>query len=794
MDGKKAFVIAVVCCAQNLAGAGGDTGAGGAESEAVSSERIREHVGFLARDELGGRDSGEPGLEVAAEYIANRFREFGLQPAGDEGTYFQHFTVAHGAKFGHILGAVVLDSRGAPRKLRPMTEVVPFGHGEPGRVEAPLVFAGYGISTTEEDAKEGLSYDDYAGVDVRGKVVVVLRFTPQNEQNHEPFGERTRHHAALITKLRNARDHGAAGAVILTPPPRGGGAAEPARIRDPADDLRGLAHRASPRQPTLPALLARTEVVVELLAQAGKDLQATIDGIDAELSPNSFELPHLRLRFDTTPGYRLLRNVVGKLPGAAAELSAETIVVGGHYDHIGRFGDQVSSQNLGQIHNGADDNASGVAGVLELARVLAQGAEPPGRSVLFLCFSGEEIGLLGSRAWLEAPRRFRPRGPATRWREKPEDVGTGGGGVFPAGAILQTTGEKFFQKPSAPGDTCTLWVEVTSTNPGGRPWVCAQHLEQISGPDPQQDLIAMINLDMIGRAKPGDAVSVIGVNTSPVFPELIEAASKASGMPVNQQQKGILGGGSDHVHFLRKDIPVLFFFTGIHGEYNTPEDDTPTLNYEGERLILETVRSVVGALASAKERPPFDPKAVEHMARGHGKPRLGVQLDTEFEGVGVRVVETLPDGPAAKAGVKSGDIIVALAETKVLKIKDLLEILKDLPSGEELPLKLARSGKEEVVNVLFPARRSGFRVTFGSVPDYGFSGIGVRFASIRDGSPAAAAGVKDGDVLVRWGGKDVEDVEQWTRLLGKHKPGDLVQIGILRDTKTLDMEVKLKAR
>jgi len=795
MNGKKVLVVAVVFCAPHLTWAGG-------AGEAVSVEKIRQHVDFLASDELAGRDSGEPGLEVAAEYIANRFREFGLEPAGDDSTYFQHFTVPHGADFGHLLGAEVLEEGGAARKLLPVTQVVPFGYGKPGIVEAPVVFAGYGISTTEEDHKEGLSYDDYAGVDVTGKVVVILRFVPRNGRNgdavnEDPFGGRTSPHAALVTKLRNARDHGAAGAVLITPPSREGGDAEPAKVQDPDHDLLGLAHRASPRQPTLPALLARTEVVEDLLSSSGNDLRATIEAIDTDLAPRTFELPRVRLRFDTTPGYRLLRNVAAKLKGADPDVSAETIVVGGHYDHIGRFGNQVSRKNLGQIHNGADDNASGVAGILEMARVLTQGAKPLGRSVLFLCFSGEEVGLLGSRSWLDVPRRFRVRGPATRWLEKPEDVGTAGAdsaGVFPEGKILETTGEKFLRNPSAPDDPCDLLVEVKSSNPGGRGWVCAEHLEQISGPEPQQGLIAMVNLDMIGRAKPDDAVSVIGVNTSPVFPGLLDTASKATGLPVNPHQKGILGGGSDHVHFLRNDIPVLFFFTGIHGDYNTPEDDTETLNYEGERLILETVLSVVRELSSAKERPPFDPKSVEHMAAGHGKPKLGILLDTEFEGVGVRVLDTLPDRPAAKAGVKPGDVILALSETEVLKAKDLIEALKHVPTGEELPLKLRRDGKEEFLKVLFPARRGGFRVTFGSVPDYGFSGVGVRFASIREHSPAATAGVRDGDVLVRWGGKEVEDVEQWTRLLGKHKPGDLVEIRVMRENEALDFKVTLKAR
>ncbi|NRB28787.1 MAG: hypothetical protein HRU37_14045 [Roseibacillus sp.] len=121
-----------------------------AEELAPDPAKIRDHVAYLASDDLGGRDSGEPGLEIAAEYLARFYAEYGLAPAGDTGTYFQHFTVPHGADFGHLLGAEVLEAGGAPRKLLPVTQVVPFGYGKPGIVEAPVVFAGYGITAPEQ--------------------------------------------------------------------------------------------------------------------------------------------------------------------------------------------------------------------------------------------------------------------------------------------------------------------------------------------------------------------------------------------------------------------------------------------------------------------------------------------------------------------------------------------------------------------------------------------------------------------------------------------------------------------
>jgi hypothetical protein len=686
----------------------------------IAAEKLRDHVSFLASDELAGRDSGEPGLEVAAEYIANRFREYGLEPAGDHGTYFQSFTVPFGADFGRVIGAVVTGEKGGERKLEPTVDVVPFGYGEPGAgpVDAPAVFAGYGITTGEEDRKDGLAYDDYSGLDVKGKVVIVLRFVPRLGWENRPpserkgatpektFGGRRSPHAPLVSKLRNARDHGAAAVILVTPR----GSASPGG----EDDLEGIAHRAAPRRPTLPSLVASTEVVGEILRAAGKDLDGTVREIDETLSPRSFELPGVRIRLDTTPGHRVLRNVAAAFPGRG-DLAAEAVVIGAHYDHIGRFGNQVDSKNLGRIHNGADDNASGTAGVLELARVFSKERERTGRGLIFLCFSGEEIGLLGSRAWLEA----RP------------------GSALP--------------------------------------------------------IAAMVNLDMIGRAKEGSPVTILGADSSREFPPLLESLSKRLGVAAQWSGKGAFGGGSDHASFLNRSIPVLFFFTGMHPEYNTPNDDPPTLNYEGERGILELVRAAVEAIATAPSRPAFEASALAAARGGHGKPKLGVEIESEVDG-GARVRRVLEDSPAAKGGVKEGDVILGLGDVAVRGAEELIAAVEAAPQGEEIPLKVRRNEGDLSLKVVFPASRGGFRVVFGSVPDYGFAERGVRFDGIRPGTPAEKAGARAGDVLVRWNGKEVEDVEQWTALLGGHKPGDEVTATVRRGGETIDLKVKLEAR
>jgi len=743
-----------------------------AQPEAIRAEKIRQHVEFLSQDELAGRDSGEPGLEVAAEYLANQFRSYGLEPAGDNGTYFQHFTVPFGAMFGREAGAIIL-AKGPPGagpgiQLQEGSDVVAFGHGGEASVDAPMAFVGYGVTTGEEERKAGLVYDDYAGIDVKNKVVMLLRYVPIGK--NDPFGGKRSPQAALAAKLRNARDHGAAGAVIIPWPHLGETSAD--------DDLEGLAHRAAPRAATLPALLVSRTVADRLLGRSGKDVESLRQKIDESLSPQSFDLPDLRIQFHTIPGRFALRNIAARWPGGPGEQGRETIVVGAHYDHIGRFGNQVAPKNLGQIHNGADDNASGTAGILELARVASKTGRSPGRAVLFLCFSGEEIGLLGSRAWLDAARRFKVLKDTPHY----ESATGAESGTLGAGMILMSLGPSSNDR-----------LEVVSELSGSRTWVPTSAVEQLDGPEAPYRVAAMINLDMVGRAKPGARITVLGAGSSQDFARSIESLSKSTGLQFEANDRGLAGGGSDSDSFIAKGIPALFFFTGMHPQYNTPEDDAATINFEGERALLEAVRALVSSLASAPERPRFDPKALARSQGGHGRPRLGVQLDTEFTG-GARIESTLKDSLAEKAGIRAGDVILAVGDTVVRGASDLATIIEGLPADEEFTIRVRRADKVELLKLMFPSRKGGFRVSFGSVPDYAFAGKGVRFEGIREGSPAAKAGVQSGDVLVQWNSQAVEDVEQWTSLLGKSKPGDEVEVELQRGDARVRLKVKLEAR
>ena len=324
-------------------------------------------------------------------------------------------------------------------------------------------------------------------------------------------------------------------------------------------------------------------------------------------------------------------------------------------------------------------------------------------------------------------------------------------------------------------------------------WVDAAKLQQIAGPEPLSNIVAMINLDMIGNSGPGGTAKVIGADTSEAFPALLEKLKKREDFPLKVTGRGIFSGASDHMNFVRYRIPVLFFFTGPHKRYNTPEDDTDTVNIEGEARLVNFIWKTLRQLATLDERPRWNPDTVVPAHGQHGKPKLGVELDPAFRGKGVLVAAVLPDSVASKAGVRAGDVILRVADEKISGFESLVAVLDEDGHGA-VTITVRRDNAKLDLKAEFPAPRGRFRVRFGSVPDYAFEEKGVRFEDIRDGTPAAKAGVQPGDILVRWDGKDVDDVEEWTRLLGGHQPGDEVAIEVLRRKKIVKLKVCLEGR
>ena len=330
------------------------------------------------------------------------------------------------------------------------------------------------------------------------------------------------------------------------------------------------------------------------------------------------------------------------------------------------------------------------------------------------------------------------------------------------------------------------------SEPGESGWVKTSELKQVEGPAPLHSVTAMINLDMIGRGKEGGAVTVLGANSSAAFPPMLEAISKNIGLPI-KLNKGLGGGGSDHANFIRRKIPVMFFFTGMHSQYNTPQDDLETVNAAFEARIIDMAWKSALKLAAAENRPAFAQGSAGSSSANPDRPMLGIIIDPDHEGAGVKITEVVEDSVAEKGKLEVGDVIIAFGETRVKELADLRKALEGRPQGK-IKLRVIRGGSEKDAEVEFPTRQGGFRVSFGSVPDYGYAEKGVRFEDIRPSTPAAEAGVKPGDVLVLWAAKEVRDVQHWTELLGSHKPGDKVAIEVRREKKTVKMTVLLKAR
>lgn len=360
--------------------------------------RLKEDVTFLAADAREGRAPGTKGIEASADYIADAFKRLGLKTAPGADGYFQHFKLSGRPRLGSPLEFVVAAPGGKSLKAEPKTEFSPLAIGSSGSVSGiPIVFAGYGI--TAKDPKKHLDYDDYAGLDVEGKAVLIMRHEPRQDRDDSPFdGKKTSDYATFRHKATNAFQHGASVVVLVN---------DLASLGGEGDRVLSLVSGGPESISKLPIVMLSRDYVDRLLQAAGEPKLADLERqIDSDLKPRSRLLKDLELSAQITidrPAVET-KNVIGVLEGTGPHAN-ETIIVGGHYDHLGRGG--LMSGSLAvlstDIHNGADDNASGTAMVMELARRLAARRDPLPRRVVFMAFSGEERGLLGSQYYVDHP-------------------------------------------------------------------------------------------------------------------------------------------------------------------------------------------------------------------------------------------------------------------------------------------------------------------------------------------------------------------------------------------------------
>jgi len=578
-------------------------------------ERLLDWVRDLASPAMDGRAAGTPGADRAAQYLADHMARIGLHPLGDGGTYFQRFSVLTRVRLGpdNAVAASTAGGAGAgPRMFALGADFLPFPFSDDGDLTREVVFTGYGITAPP------VQYDDYAGLDVRGKIVLVMTGEPRERNPQGPFRQAEHfHYTELRHKVLNAREHGAAGIVVVE---------SPARVEDSPRPLRGT----SPAWGIV-AVSATRAVAGALLAPAGLALVPLAAEIDRALAPRSGALPGVSLRLRVT----LVRergetaNVVGLLPGTDPALKDETVVIGAHYDHLGR-GSPVSLDPTPAetVHPGADDNASGAAAVLGLAEAFAR-AGGTRRSLVFVPFSGEEVGLLGSAHYVRQP------------------------------------------------------------------------------PVPIERTVAMINFDMVGRMR-DDKLHVMGVDTGQGLRALVEQAAAGQGVTLALRGDGV--GPSDHTAFLNRERPVLFFFTGTHGDYHRPSDTWDKINPDGMRKVLAVASRAVRALADREDRLAFvrvpgAPAAARQGGQGYG-PYFGIVPDfAESPTPGVRLGGVRPGSPAERAGLQSGDVILRFAGIAVRTLDDLTFALRQKRPGDVVEVTYVRADAERTVETALEQRR-----------------------------------------------------------------------------------------
>lgn len=357
-----------------------------AATATVSPDLYLADVKFLASPEMRGRATGSPELERAAAFIMGKFREFGLKPP-DGKSYYQGFSVTTSSQLGKN-NQFRYGQNGHSVSLNCPADFIPLHFSASTRLTAPVVFVGYGITAPE------YHYDDYAGIDVKGKLVLVLRHEPQEMDEHSVFaGKDYTEHSQFASKATNAKIHGAAGVILIN---------DVMNHRGEPDELQKFGNAEGPSDAGVPFVQVKADRVLPWFSAAGKNLDTIASDIDRDLKPESFAFPDsLRVTedLDLQRVVKTVHNVLAYLPGTTDEY----VIIGAHYDHLGLGGQYSLAPSMtGTVHPGADDNASGTAGVIELARWFSQQPKQK-RGILFMTFAGEELGLLGSSYYVAHP-------------------------------------------------------------------------------------------------------------------------------------------------------------------------------------------------------------------------------------------------------------------------------------------------------------------------------------------------------------------------------------------------------
>lgn len=576
---------------------------------AIDAADMRRHVEMLASEAMTGRMTGSDGEEKATRYVASVFQALGLEPAGDNGTFFQAFPFVAGVDLGTANNLQLEDEA-----FKVNQDWRPIAFSQTGPVEASeVVFAGYGMKVPASEGQD--EYDSYVHLDVKDKWVLVLRYMPEDiDSKRRSVMNR---HASLRYKAMVARDAGARGLLVMHGP-----------RTEIKEDLIKLSFDASLGGTSIPAISISQELGLKLFAASGKDLKEEQEKLDKGDVRMGIQLEGLKLsaHIDVQKQKAMGTNVIARLQ--MGDAPAETaLAIGAHLDHLGRGeggGSLARAHEKGQIHYGADDNASGTAALMEIAQYLMdlkqRGKLKMKRDIIFAGWSGEELGLLGSNHF------------AATWGGKKADA------------------------PLSPA------------------------------------IGAYLNMDMIGRLDKNLVLQ--GVGSSSIWKSEIERRNAPVGLPIITQNDSYLP--TDATSFYLKGVPILAAFTGSHEDYHSPRDTPEKLNYEGARDIARFMALVARALVKADEAPDY-----QHQKRPENQGRRAVMrayLGTipdyaQGDVKGVKLSGVSKGGPAEKAGVTGGDVVVGLGEKKIENIYDYTYALEALKVGKETTITVYRDGK-----------------------------------------------------------------------------------------------------
>lgn len=632
-------------------------------------DRLHAHIEYLASDKLEGRRTGTPGSVLAAEYIAREFSRIGLRrsigydtagmsilEADSPNRYLQEFPYVTGVELGkdnelrfrlvaNPLSKVVPLKADVVSNLRVGEDWLPLGMSSQGRVEnTQAVLVGYGLTISD------LKYDDYAGANVKDKIALAFEGTPDGDNLHGEFAR----YEDVRWKAIAARNAGAKALIVI--------ASESYFEHDRLSRLRydnsaggaGLPIVAISRQAA--ATLLSTSST--LIADVEKRLRAKQSQRDEDQTP---VLPQhtalITLATDIVRREGAAANVVGILDGSDPNLKNEVVVIGAHYDHLGRGGEGSLAPREGEIHHGADDNASGTAAVLELARMFKSQGVRPRRTILFMAFSGEEEGLLGSNYYVNHP--ILPLANTVAMlnmdmigRMKENKLIIGGVG----------TAEQWRSIVDAQNRALGTSVSAAAgTHASGYP---------------------------IGVASNGR--SIVTSDTSKQF-------------NLTLSEDGF--GPSDHSSFYSKQIPVLFFWTGTHDDYHKPSDTADKINYADEARVIGLVARIIDDVDASDKRPAYTLAKSDATGRATGfRVYLGTIPNYADSNDGLLLDGVRENSPAATAGIKTGDKIVKLAGREIRNVYDYTYALGEMKAGQDYEVELMRAG-QRIKLAITPAAR-----------------------------------------------------------------------------------------